>query len=296
MSGGAITSSLASREGTPNPEDGDKHASRVGDYRKRVAQLSSKLCVLHDGLHHDSRQRWDHLHQKMQNLDERRAMVEEATAKKFTALAEHLAVFRKELEDQKDKRHHLVNAQQERITNLQATLRDGLTDEQKALQATEQRLVEVFKSKTDALKEEILSTAKTRDENASTVRHYLEIDLPKLTQGLQEEEINRQAMEERMLTKAMEEITHLQSAVLEEKRAREESEEAMLQMMQSIVLKMQEEIATEKEQREEVEDKLMGILHETCKNLEVASTKPEARAKLWEGAKGALEMGLSPRS
>merc|ERR1719221_934501 len=75
-------------------------------------------------------------------------------------------------------------------------------------------------------------------------------------------------MEQRMLQKAMDEVTQLQAAVLSEKKAREDTEEAMLRMMEDIVAKMQSEVAQEREEREQAEDMLLNLLHDTLVKLE----------------------------
>merc|ERR1712224_644540 len=78
---------------------------------------------------------------------------------------------------------------------------------------------------------------------------------------------NREAMEQRMLDKAMEEVTHLQEAVLAEKKAREDTENAMMRMMEDIVQKVQGEIQLERSEREKTEEQLLHLLDQTCNKL-----------------------------
>merc|ERR1711972_18576 len=100
-----------------------------------------------------------------------------------------------------------------------------------------------FESKTNSIREEMQTSGRLRMDSEANLRRYLEVDIPKLYESLKEEVSNREAMEQRMLRKAMEEVAQLQGAVLAEKKAREDTEEAMLRMMEDVVLKMQGEIA-----------------------------------------------------
>merc|ERR1712217_664371 len=101
-----------------------------------------------------------------------------------------------------------------------------------------------------SLKDDISKAGATQIENENSLRRYLEIDVPRLYESLKEEVDNREAMEQRVLRRAMEEVTQLQAAILAEKKAREDTEEAMLKMMEDVVAKMQQEIKKERKERE----------------------------------------------
>merc|ERR1711972_494534 len=103
------------------------------------------------------------------------------------------------------------------------------------------------------------------------LRRYLEVDVPKLYESLRDESLHRDAMEQRMIKKTMEEVTHIQGQILVEKKAREDTEEAMLRMMEDVVAKMQHEIASERAERVKTEEMLMGLLNATCDKLMAAS-------------------------
>merc|ERR1711959_495507 len=96
--------------------------------------------------------------------------------------------------------------------------------------------------RTNSVKETVAKEGQVRIAAESKLRSFLEVDIPNLYENLKEEVHSREAMEQRMLDKAMEEVTHLQEAVLAEKKAREDTEEAMMRMMEDIVQKVQGEI------------------------------------------------------
>lgn len=253
-------------------DDTDEGSGGAETYRERIERLSAKLNVVHEGVASGEKaSKYDYLQEKVRKLDEKVAVSVDASQKKFSVIREQLVQFQKEVDHECKSRDDLANAQGKGISDIDKNMHKLLAAEQKELKDTEQRILQAFASKTNALKEQLTSSSKQRLENEANLRKYLDVDIPRLYEALKEEVNNREAMEQRMLRKAMEEVTQLQSAVLEEKKAREDTEEAMLRMMEDVVAKMQSEIATERQERERTEEMLLNLLHDTCHKLQVAS-------------------------
>jgi len=157
---------------------------------------------------------------------------------------------------------------QEEIARVDEALQASLAAEQEARRESEARVLQTFEAKTRGIREEMQAGGRLRMDNEANLRRYLEVDIPKLYESLKDEVENREVMEQRMLQKAMDEVTQLQAAVLSEKKAREDTEEAMLRMMEDIIAKMQSEIAQEREEREQAEEMLLNLLHDTLLKLE----------------------------
>jgi len=249
----------------------DSLATRVGDYRDRIARLSDKLCVLHEGLDNDRSTRFEHLQGKVRHLDERLTASQDSGAKKFALLKQQLVGVHRDLDQEREHRVSMEEAKHHEVSEVNAALQAALNAEQEARKETEANILKVFEAKTDSLKEELEKAGRLRGDTEANLRRYLEFDIPKLYESLKEEVDNREAMEQRMLRVALEEVTQLQSAILAEKKAREDSEEAMLRMMEDVVTKMQGEIAAERRERERTEEMLLNLLHDTCSKLEKTS-------------------------
>merc|ERR1719253_1001850 len=207
----------------------------------------------------------------MKQLDERLSASQDASAKKFGVLKEHMLIFQDALKSEQQNREEFQGRKEEDIVKIDQSLQVTLQAEQDARREAEQKVIRAFEEKNSCLKDEILHTGKVRMDNEAKLRRFLEVDIPKLYEGLKEEVENREAMEQRMLKKAVDEVTQLQGAVLTEKKAREDTEEAILRMMEDVVSKMQGEIQTERRERERVEEMLLTLLNDTCHNLQVAS-------------------------
>jgi len=240
------------------------NANTEAIYRDRVSNLTTKLASMHEGLDKDRSTRFDSLHVKMKHLDERLAAQQDASQKKFCVLKDHMLVFQDSIKEEQACREELAQRKEEEILRIDKNLQVILQKEQEERKKAEQVILRVFEDKTAYLKDEISHSGKVRMDNEAKLRRFLEVDIPKLYEGLKEEVEAREAMEHRMLKKAMEEVTQLQGAVLAEKKAREDTEEAILRMMEDVVSKMQAEIRTERKERERVEEMLLALLNDTC--------------------------------
>jgi len=241
-------------------------------YRDRITNLTTKLSSMHEGLDKDRSSRYDHLQFRMKQLDERLSASQDASKKKFDVLKDHVLIFQETLKGEREVREQYVAAKEKEIAKVDQSLQVVLKSEQDERREAEQVIRKVFEDKTLYLKDEILHSGKIRMDNEAKLRRFLEIDIPKLYEGLKEEVEKREQMEQRMLKKAMDEVTQLQGAVLAEKKAREDTEEAILRMMEDVVTKMQAEIQTERRERERTEEMLLTLLNDTCHNLQMAST------------------------
>lgn len=249
----------------------DSSASSETAYRDRINNLTSKLSTLHEGIDKDRNSRYDHLQNKMKHLDERLSASQDASAKKFGVLKDHMLIFQQSLKAEQENRDAFQLRKEDEIVQIDVALQATLVAEQDARREAEQKIIRVFEEKNAYLKDEILNCGKSRLDSEAKLRRFLEVDIPKLYEGLKEEVENREAMEHRMLKKAMDEVTQLQGAVLAEKKAREDTEEAIIRMMEDVVTKMNVEIQNERRERERAEQMLLTLLNDTCNKLQVAS-------------------------
>merc|ERR1719161_2426195 len=145
----------------------------------------------------------------MKQLDERLATAQDASAKKFGILKDQIAAHDNELNEEKNARETLASEKTGEISRLDNRLQIALEAEQKARREAEQAILQVFDERTNSIKEQVQKEGKSRIEKESKLRCSLEVDIPNLYDNLKEEVHSREAMEQRMLDKAMEEVTHL---------------------------------------------------------------------------------------
>merc|ERR1719261_2117275 len=121
-----------------------------------------------------------------------------------------MLLFQDAVKNEREFREQFCEAKEKEILKVDAALQATLQSEQDARREAEQKIRRVFEDKTTYLKDEISHSGKVRMDNEAKLRRFLEVDIPKLYEGLKEEVENREAMEQRMLKTAMDEVTKLQ--------------------------------------------------------------------------------------
>lgn len=236
-----------------------------------MGMLTDKLNVLHVGMDQDRNTRFEYIQGKLQQLDDKLGVSQDQTGRKFVIIKDHVVKFQDELWKEKQIREEVTASKEAEIARVENVLTEKLLSEQDERKAAEQRILNHFNSKTQAVKDQIDQSAVERNLNQAKLQNYLEVEIPKLYESLKQEGESREAMETRMLATAMEEVAHLQGAVLAERRAREDSEEAMLRMMEDFVAKIQSDIEAERAERARMEKELLRLLHDTCARMQTAN-------------------------
>merc|ERR1719277_1078779 len=242
---------------------------RAKDHRDRIARLNESLLGLQDGLDTERTSRFEDLQGKMTLLDEKVNLSQDMKAHKFHVLKEQLEFFGNSVNCERLSREEIAEEKRRDIETMDKALGAALAEELEERNETESRVMHIFETRTNELKEEVIKAGRDGIATEANFRKYLEVDIPKLRQYLEEEIENRETMEQRMLRKAMDEVTQLQAAVLAEKKAREDMEQAMLRMMEDIVSRVQVEVAKDKKERERTEQTLLGLLNDPLHKLQL---------------------------
>jgi len=121
--------------------------------------------------------------------------------------------------------------------------------------------------KFSSLKNEISKESANRFECIENLKSYLENDVPKLNEMLNNEKIKREEGDDGIDKKVTEEILQVQGNINEDKKNRETTEEAILEMLRVLVTKSKADIEAEREEREKTEETLIALLEDTCSKL-----------------------------
>lgn len=240
-----------------------------GEYLQRIFKLADRLkeaSKVADG------EPCADLQVKLQKMEQRFSAAQEISQRKFQTVKEQLLRVQRDLDEETSSLTWLGEVKPAKLDQLESTLHAGLTAEQEARREAETRLLALLDAKTSALKDELARSGRLQLESEVSLRRYLEVDIPLLHQGLKEEVVNREAMEERMVRRAMDEVTQLQTAIQRERKAREDAEEAMIRMMEEVVARTKAELAKEREERQRTEELLLKMLSECCQKLQLAAT------------------------
>lgn len=239
-------------------------------FAKKVTHLSDNLVGLHKDHDEERNTRFDHLQEKIKNLDDRLSMWQNIGSKKFSLVKELILVFQRELEVERAKRVDAERVKTEQVAELDRSLRKALLAEQQGLRTSEARLMDQFERKLHTLQDDVSRVSTAGSDNTHNLRRYLEVDVPKLFGHLQEETTARESMERQMLAKAMEEVGELREEIAAEQRARQETEEVMLRMMEEVVVRVEHELSSERKDRKATETQMLKLLVDTCTKLNMS--------------------------
>lgn len=257
-----VRGSLSS-DANPYPTD------RAEEMDMRIRGHSEGLLQLHDSLDQERNFRFDALQKKLELLNQRLLASQDYGGKNFSELKTYIGKVKQDFASARAAREELSKRRSAEISALSASLKAALAVQQDRLKESEAKVLRLFMHKTASVQKDCGSHF--TGANDATLSRFLNDDVPKLYQSLEAETQEREAMEERMMARAMAEVRELQGAILAEKKAREDSEEAMLRMMEDVVTKMQAEVAEERTQRERTEEMLRSLMDATCHKLHVAS-------------------------
>lgn len=260
------------RERLEEEEDEDSEEEETGPRSySAIVGISDRLTSLQDNLEAERQLRFKELSDLLSGVGERISVSEDAAHLKYKGLKSNLTEFQKQTLRMRQKRGELAERKTEEIKSLDERLEAFYEAEQTASRASEDRVKELYVAQVQQLGKEVTKETKLREGYEGTLRHYLEHDVVKLKDRLDEEITTREEMEMKIVRTATEEIENLESELKAEIKAREDTEEAMLRMMEDLVTKMEGDIAGERRDRAKKEEMLLSLLHYTCAKLQDAT-------------------------
>ena len=95
----------------------------------------------------------------------------------------------------------------------------------------------------------------------------IENDIPKITEGLKEEQSEMIEMDNMLNKKIGDETQRLVSTIMNEKKSREETEEALLEMLKAMINAMKNQLESERKERQTTQEYLIGLLDDMCNKI-----------------------------
>lgn len=99
------------------------------------------------------------------------------------------------------------------------------------------------------LNNELSKESKNRNESLENFQKIIETDIPKIAEGLKEEQNEMIEMDNMLNKKINDEMNRLVQVVMGEKKSREETEEALLEMLKAMINAMKNQLEAERKER-----------------------------------------------
>ncbi len=135
------------------------------------------------------------------------------------------------------------------LHNLEEKVVERFEQEAKLRKEMEKRAILLIEERYSFLANELNKEAKNRNESLETFHKIIETDIPKIQEGLKEEQNEMIENDNAVSNRLVEESQRLINMVMNEKKAREETEEALLEMLKAMINAMKTQLENEKRER-----------------------------------------------
>ena len=173
----------------------------------------------------------------------------------------------KQIEEENEKAANFLEHKNHYIKILEQKIDERFNQEAQIREEIGNKLINIIDDKFNALKTEISKESGNRFECIENLKSYLENDVPKLNEMLNNEKIKREEGDDTIDKKITDEISQVQEVITNDKKNREQTEEAILEMLRVLVTKSKADIESEREEREKTEEILISLLEDTCNKL-----------------------------
>ena len=173
----------------------------------------------------------------------------------------------KQIEEENEKAENFLERKNHYIQLLEQKIDERFNQEAQIREEIGNKLFNIIDDKFNAFKNEISKESGNRFECIENLKSYLENDVPKLNEMLNNEKIKREEGDDTIDKKTTDEIMQVQEVITNDKKNREQTEEAILEMLRVLVTKSKADIEAEREERERTEETLISLLEDTCSKL-----------------------------
>ena len=173
----------------------------------------------------------------------------------------------KQIEEENEKAENFLERKNHYIQLLEQKIDERFNQEAQIREDIGNKLISIIDDKFNALKNEISKESGNRFECIENLKSYLENDMPKLNEMLNNEKIKREEGDDTIDKKTTDEIMQVQYIKKKKKKNSEQTEEAILEMLRVLVTKSKADIEAEREERERTEETLISLLEDTCSKL-----------------------------
>ncbi|OMJ68201.1 hypothetical protein SteCoe_34421 [Stentor coeruleus] len=236
-------------------------------YKDRVKRLSERLQGIQVNLETDRGSRFVDLEKKLDSLEKDFNDSLEQNAKKFSTVKEQIQKIEKTLDEELHLRDSFFEIKSQEIAEFQARIQEAFTKSMKIRKENENKIYKVIDEKVENIKSKMTEENKALKDSEAEARGYIEQDVPKLYEFVQNCIADREEMEGSLNKKLEGGLADIENDLAVETKTREETEEAMLAMLRDVVSRIKSDLEQERKERESSEETLLSLLEETCSKL-----------------------------
>jgi hypothetical protein len=236
-------------------------------YKERVKRLSERLQGIQVSLESDRSSRFGDLDKKLDALERDFNDSLEQNAKKFGVLKDQIQRLEKALDEETHLRDSFFEIKSQELSEFRGRMQDAFSKSLKQRKDNEGKIYKLIEDRVETIKLRMAEENKALKDSEAESRGYIEQDIPKLYEFVQNCIADREEMEGALNKKLEAGLGEVENELALETKTREETEEAMLAMLRDVVSRIKNDLETERKERETSEETLLSLLEETCAKL-----------------------------
>ena len=223
--------------------------------------------------------KFDKLDGTLANVGEKLIEFTEDSHNKFGNVREQLSKLYQQIEQDNSNFENVYDQKMQYLKALEEKVVDRFEEEAKLRKETERRAMLLIDERFTYLNNELNKESKNRNESMENFQKIIETDIPKIADGLKEEQGEMIEMDNMLNKKINDEMQSLVSTVMNEKKSREETEEALLEMLKAMINAMKNQLEAERKERyyffikkrQSTQEYLIGLLDDMCNKIAKAN-------------------------
>ena len=236
-------------------------------YKERVKRLSERLQGIQGNFETDRSSRFSEIEKKLDDLEKDFYEAQDQNSKKFSMLKDSIQKIEKTLDEELHTRDSYFEIKTHELNEFQGRIQEAFTKSTKIRKENETKIYKIIDDKVESIKLRMIEENKALKDSEAESKEYIEQDVPKLYEFVQNCVADREEMENSLNKKLDTGLSEIENELSVETRTREETEEAMLAMLRDVVSRIKSDLELERKERESSEETLLSLLEETCSKL-----------------------------
>lgn len=236
-------------------------------YKERVKKISERLQTMQIVLDPERNSGFSDIEKRLEELEAEFSEACEQNSKKFSILKDQVQRIELGVDKELKNRSQFFQSKSDELNRWQDQVHAGLNKYLKGKNEGETRIFSGIEEKFEGFKAKIREECKRFQETEAEAMNFVNQDLPKLAEVVQEGVDLRKIAEVELNKRLDAGLASLKHGLIVEKKMREETEEAMLAMLRDVVSRIKNDMDTERKEREMSEENILGLLEETCEKI-----------------------------
>ncbi|CAD8186400.1 unnamed protein product [Paramecium octaurelia] len=235
--------------------------------QNRVSSIFEKLNNISTSVQDEKNNRFHAISQLIMAFEAQLQHQSDQKEEKFTYIAAKVRQITEFLEQEQENRERQETETFKLITDLERHARRLIEQNSKERVEQEKKIVYSIGQQIESLQQDVIKEGLAQSTSHEYIDSYLNEDLPKIADELQNEITEGKDVEEKIYHQFVEQLNDLRSLFEKEKKEREIKEEEIVESLREISNRIQEQLKKTRGEREKTEETLVTLVEKVIEKL-----------------------------